>query len=142
MDNAWPEGTAPPGATAGNSEPAAEPAPPAQGTGAAYIAWAENDPDEILLRPITHSGPGFYVTVAVLLCLVAWGAYAYVRQYIDGLGHTGLNRPIFWGVYITNFVFFVGISHAGTLISAILRIAGAEWRRPITRCAEVITTLV
>jgi molybdopterin-containing oxidoreductase family membrane subunit len=40
---------------------------------------------------------------------------------------------------MANFVFFIGISHAGTLISAILRVVGAEWRRPITRCAEVIT---
>jgi molybdopterin-containing oxidoreductase family membrane subunit len=48
----------------------------------------------------------------------------------------------YWGVYITNFVFFIGISHAGTLISAILRLSHAEWRRPITRAAEVITVLV
>ena len=48
-------------------------------------------------------------------------------------------RPVFWGFYITNFVFWIGISHAGTLISAILRLANATWRRPVTRCAEVIT---
>jgi molybdopterin-containing oxidoreductase family membrane subunit len=44
-----------------------------------------------------------------------------------------------WGIYIINFVFFIGISHAGTLVSAILRVTGAEWRRPITRMAEAIT---
>ncbi len=53
-----------------------------------------------------------------------------------------MNRPTFWAIYITNFVFFIGISHAGTLISAILRICRAEWRRAITRSAEVITVLV
>ena len=53
-----------------------------------------------------------------------------------------MSRQIFWGVYITNFVFFIGISHAGTLISAILRIAKAEWRRSITRSAELITVIV
>src|SRR5439155_261211 len=47
--------------------------------------------------------------------------------------------PIFWAFYITNFVFWIGISHAGTLISAILRLVNATWRRPVTRCAEVIT---
>ena len=52
----------------------------------------------------------------------------------------GKNRPSFWGLYITTFVFWIGISHAGTLISAILRVVQAEWRRPITRCAEAITT--
>lgn len=44
-----------------------------------------------------------------------------------------------WGVYITNFVYFIGLSHAGTLISAILRIVGAEWRRPFTRASEAVT---
>jgi molybdopterin-containing oxidoreductase family membrane subunit len=50
-----------------------------------------------------------------------------------------MNRPIFWGVYIVNFVFFIGLSHAGTLVSAILRIVNAEWRRPFTRAAEAVT---
>jgi molybdopterin-containing oxidoreductase family membrane subunit len=59
-----------------------------------------------------------------------------------GLGVTGLNRPEYWGIYIIDFVFFIGISHAGTLISAILRVSKAEWRRSITRSAELITVLV
>jgi molybdopterin-containing oxidoreductase family membrane subunit len=67
---------------------------------------------------------------------------SYGYQWIFGLGVTGLNRPVAWGFYITNFVFFIGISHAGTLISAILRLSNAEWRRPITRMAEVITVVV
>jgi molybdopterin-containing oxidoreductase family membrane subunit len=53
-----------------------------------------------------------------------------------------LGQPVSWGFYIINFVFFIGISHAGTLISAILRLSKAEWRRPITRMAEVITAIV
>ena len=52
---------------------------------------------------------------------------------------TGINWPVYWGFYVTNFVFWIGISHAGTLISAILRLVQAGWRRPVTRCAEVIT---
>ena len=98
--------------------------------------------DAILLQPILQTGPKFYVTVAVLLAVIALGAYAYLTQYRQGLGVTGLGRPVYWGFYITNFVFFIGISHAGTLISAILRIVGAEWRRTITRSAEVITVMV
>jgi molybdopterin-containing oxidoreductase family membrane subunit len=82
------------------------------------------------------------VTVAVLLVLVAWGASSYFRQVKYGLGVTGMAEPVSWGLYITNFVFFIGISHAGTLISAILRLTQAEWRRPITRMAEVITVAV
>ena len=98
--------------------------------------------DAILFEPIRKTGKTFYLTLSILLAVILWGVFAYLNQYRHGLGITGLARPIFWGVYITNFVFFIGISHAGTLISAILRLAKAEWRRSITRSAEVITVLV
>ena len=75
----------------------------------------------------------------VLLALIGLGFYAWVYQYISGLGVTGMNRPVYWGVYLTNFVFFIGLAHSGTFISAILRLAGAEWRKPLTRAAEAIT---
>lgn len=98
--------------------------------------------DEALVRPITHSGWGFRWTVVILSLITLWGVFAWIYQLNGGLGVTGMNRPTFWGIYITNFVFFIGISHAGTLISAILRLCRAEWRRAITRSAEVITVLV
>jgi len=98
--------------------------------------------DAILLEPIRRTGKAFYLTLFILVTVILWATFAYLFQYRNGLGVTGLARPIFWGVYITNFVFFIGISHAGTLISAILRLAKAEWRRSITRSAEVITVLV
>jgi Ni/Fe-hydrogenase subunit HybB-like protein len=102
----------------------------------------EVEEDGILFEPIRKTGKTFYLTLLILGAFILWGVYAYHYQYRHGLGVTGLARPIFWGVYITNFVFFIGISHAGTLISAILRLAKAEWRRSITRSAEVITVLV
>jgi Ni/Fe-hydrogenase subunit HybB-like protein len=98
--------------------------------------------DWALVRPIVESNTRFWIVVAVLLSGIALGATAYVYQVRTGLGVTGMNRPVYWGIYIINFVFFIGISHAGTLISAILRLAGAEWRRAITRSAEVITVMV
>ena len=94
---------------------------------------------ERTVAPIRHTGWGFYAAVVPLLLVIGWGVYAYFVQLHYGLGETGMNRPLYWGVYMANFVFFIGISHAGTLISAILRVTSAEWRRPITRCAEVIT---
>ena len=97
------------------------------------------DIDAALFAPLLHTNKIFYVAIAVLVTLVIFGAYALVRQWIDGLGVTGMNRPVFWGVYIINFVFFIGLSHAGTLVSAILRIVKAEWRRPFTRAAEAVT---
>ena len=98
-----------------------------------------DDRESVLFRPIEQTGRKFYVAVGLLLIVIAWAAFSYSRQIARGLSVTGLNRPVYWGMYITNFVFFIGISHAGTLVSAILRVFGAEWRRPITRAAEVIT---
>jgi Ni/Fe-hydrogenase subunit HybB-like protein len=98
----------------------------------------EYDP---LYKPIGRAGRSFSLIVSVLAGFVLLGIAAYVYQWRNGLGVTGLSRQIFWGVYITNFVFFIGISHAGALIAAILRISKAEWRRPITRAAELTTVL-
>jgi Ni/Fe-hydrogenase subunit HybB-like protein len=98
--------------------------------------------EDILLAPIAQTGPGFYWAVTGLSVFILWGALAYAVQFSEGLGVTGLQEPVSWGFYVTNFVFFIGISHAGTLISAILRLSRAEWRRPITRMAEVITAMV
>jgi Ni/Fe-hydrogenase subunit HybB-like protein len=98
--------------------------------------------DDILYQPILKTSKTFYLSFAILSLVVLFAAFAYFKQFKYGLGVSGLNSPIFWGVYITNFVFFIGVSHAGTLISAILRISKAEWRRSITRSAEVITVLV
>jgi Ni/Fe-hydrogenase subunit HybB-like protein len=95
-----------------------------------------------LLRSVQKTGRAFWIFAGVLLALWLWGMFAYLTQLRRGLGVTGLNVPVYWGLYITNFVFFIGISHAGTLISAILRLCRAEWRRSITRAAEVITVLV
>jgi len=98
--------------------------------------------DAELLRPILQSGTGFRVTTTLLILFILGCWTIFGRQLLYGLGVTGLNQPVTWGFYIVNFVFFIGISHAGTLISAILRLSNAEWRRPITRMAEVITVVV
>jgi Ni/Fe-hydrogenase subunit HybB-like protein len=101
--------------------------------------YRESGLERIVLNPLRHTTMQFYLVMGVLALVFLWGAVSLVRQWILGLGVTGLNRPIYWGIYLTNFVFFIGISHAGTLISAILRVTQAEWRRPITRIAEAIT---
>ncbi len=98
--------------------------------------------DVQLLAPIEQSGAGFRVASSLLLLILLAGWVVFGRQLLYGMGVTGLNQPVVWGFYIVNFVFFIGISHAGTLISAILRLSKAEWRRPITRMAEVITVVV
>src|SRR3989449_6446024 len=94
---------------------------------------------EDLLGPILETSPRFYLTVALLGAIVLAGLSTWFYQMYNGLGVTGDSWPVFWAFYITNFVCWIGISHAGTLISAILRLVNATWRRPVTRCAEVIT---
>ncbi len=99
-------------------------------------------PDQInqdLLRPLFRTSWRFFAAFVPLALLVLAAYAAFVYQMWTGIGVAGIRRPVFWGFYITNFVFWIGISHAGTLISAILRLANATWRRPVTRCAEVIT---
>jgi Ni/Fe-hydrogenase subunit HybB-like protein len=94
---------------------------------------------EDLLRPLFHTSWRFYTGVGILVAIGLAGIAAFFYQVSSGMGVAGITRPVFWGFYITNFVFWIGISHAGTLISAILRLVNAGWRRPVTRCAEAIT---
>jgi molybdopterin-containing oxidoreductase family membrane subunit len=81
----------------------------------------------------------WYLLAAALGTVVAWGFLAFLYQVMTGMSVTGKNRPVMWGFYITGFVFWVGMSHSGTLVSAILRLSQANWRRPILRAAEVMT---
>ncbi len=95
--------------------------------------------NEDLMRPLQGVSARYLVILAFFVAIVLAGFFAWGWQVNHGIGVSGLRRPVFWGFYITNFVFWIGLSHAGTLISAILRLANATWRRPVTRCAEVIT---
>ena len=95
--------------------------------------------NEDLLRPLSGVSPRYLTVLACMAAIVAAAIYAFGWQVYSGIGVAGIRRPVFWGFYITNFVFWIGLSHAGTLISAILRLCNATWRRPVTRCAEVIT---
>ena len=92
-----------------------------------------------LLISILNSPKWFFGTVSVLGIgvLIAMSTAGFMIN--QGFGVTGLNRPVMWGFFITNFVFWIGISHAGVMLSAILRLSKAEWRRPATRAAEILT---
>ena len=95
--------------------------------------------EQHLLDSLHATSGRYYALVGGLVAIIIWGLIAYGVQLRYGLGVTGLRDNFMWGVYITNFVFFIGVSHVGALMSAILRLTGAEWRRPITRMAEAIT---
>jgi len=102
---------------------------------------AEIDRDEILIKPVESAGKNYYITVFILGAIILLAVIAYIYQLNAGLTVTGMSRQVFWGIYITDFVFFIGISHAGALIVAVLRIVDADWRRPISRCAELVTVV-
>ncbi len=92
-----------------------------------------------LLRPMRYTSLAYRRMTLLLLMVIGWGMFCFIYQAMVGLGVTGLRRPVFWGFFVTDFVFWIGISHAGTLISAILRLTNATWRYPVTRAAEAIT---
>lgn len=77
-----------------------------------------------------------WTALLMILCLV--GAFAYYRQLKHGLSVTNMGDYVSWGIYISNFVFFVAISLVGSLITAIFRLANIHWSTPLTRIAEII----
>jgi Ni/Fe-hydrogenase subunit HybB-like protein len=87
------------------------------------------------------SRPGKVWWILFLLSLAGVGLFfgAWSRVVVQGIGVTGLMSPVGWGVLITTFVFWVGIAHSGTLISAILFLFRAPWRQSIYRAAEAMT---
>ena len=78
------------------------------------------------------------IWVGVLLAFCTLGLVAYIMQLKNGLVVTGLRDYVSWGIYISNFVFFVAISLVGSLITAVLRLTQAKWSTPLTRIAEII----
>jgi Ni/Fe-hydrogenase subunit HybB-like protein len=77
-----------------------------------------------------------WVAFLIVICLL--GAFAYYRQLKYGLVVTNMRDYVSWGIYISNFVFFVAISLVGSLITAIFRLADIHWSTPLTRIAEII----
>src|SRR5512141_2360101 len=78
---------------------------------------------------------GFFIGFAIVMLLL----YAVGTLFINGVGIFGINIPVGWGFDITNFVWWIGIGHAGTLISAILLLFRQQWRTSINRFAEAMT---
>ncbi len=77
-----------------------------------------------------------WTAILILLCLI--GLFAYYRQLRYGLVVTHMGDYVSWGIYISNFVFFVAISLVGSLVTAIFRLGNIHWSTPLTRIAEII----
>lgn len=79
------------------------------------------------------------IVIAILLTIA--GLISGIYTFIYGLESWGINTKVIWGVAIVNFVFWIGNSHSGTLISAILYLFRQNWRHPIHRIAETMTII-
>jgi len=118
--------------------------PPPPATAAIDLTRSPYAPPESRINAdvmaVTKGGGWQYLLLLGLAVLgVIQAAFTLALQTYDGLGIAGYQSPVFWGVYIITFVFWIGIGHAGTLISAILFLFRAKWRNAINRSAEAMT---
>ena len=107
--------------------------------------WIDGDPtlrditDDVMRPLITRPDAAWWAAFAVAASALAIGAASVTYEVTTGIGTWGLNKTVGWAFDITNFVFWVGIGHAGTLISAILLLLRQQWRTAISRSAEAMT---
>lgn len=101
----------------------------------------EKSPLREFAPQLEHTGIKGYIWIAFLVAVIALGVYALLMQILHGHEITGMRDNVVWGVYIVNFIFFMGISYAGALISGALHLFRTAWRKPIIRMAEFITVI-
>jgi molybdopterin-containing oxidoreductase family membrane subunit len=98
-----------------------------------------SDVNRDVLATLRTPGPLYFAWMCVIGLLLAAFLTAWSYQIYIGMGAAGKRAPQMWAMYITSFVFWIGIGHAGTLISAILYLFRARWRTSIFRAAEAMT---
>src|SRR5512142_3411506 len=97
------------------------------------------DVNREILRTLFHPPLVYYLVVGLLLIGVVWALACWAYQISTGMGSAGYHPSVMWVTYIVNFVFWIGIAHSGTLISAILYLFRAKWRTAISRASEAMT---
>lgn len=101
--------------------------------------------DKTLLRDLTPeietTSGKWYVVFSTFFIIFCIGIYGLIRQIDKGHIVTGMRDNVVWGVYIVNFIFFMGLSYAGALISGVLHLFRTGWRKPVIRLAELITVI-
>ncbi len=102
------------------------------------ISFAQINDD--VVRSLVVTGRNYYITLAISIlvtfaCFV--GPWFYQLRY--GIGAAGMNHPTVWGTYLASFIFWIGLSHSGTLLSAVLHLTNSEWRKAMYRSAEAMT---
>jgi molybdopterin-containing oxidoreductase family membrane subunit len=95
--------------------------------------------DDVCRQVEAKPNPTWLAALAVSIAVLGYGSYCVWMTWWEGIGRWGLNKTVGWAWDITNFVWWVGIGHAGTLISAILLLFRQKWRTSINRAAEAMT---
>ena len=106
------------------------------GPGQTYASVTDKITSQVLTKKFK---PGWLLLVSLSLLIVGLLLFAIANLLIRGVGIWGINIPVGWGFAIVNFVFWIGIGHAGTLISAFLLLLHQQWRTSINRFAEAMT---
>ncbi len=106
------------------------------GPGHTFASVTDKISSIVLTRPV---GKGWIFGFFVSFCLTMVLLYSILYLIVAGIGIWGVNVPVAWGFAIINFVWWIGIGHAGTLISAVLLLLNQEWRTSINRFAEAMT---
>ena len=93
-----------------------------------------------VVRSIVETGPNYYIALATAFALtLACFFFPWFYQLYYGIGAAGMNHPGVWGTYLASFIFWIGLSHSGTLLSCVLHITNSSWRTAMYRSAEAMT---
>ncbi len=101
--------------------------------------------DKKLIRDLTpeieKTSIKWYITFFIFFAFFVVGVYGLILQIDKGHIVTGMRDNVVWGFYIVNFIFFMGLSYSGALISGVLHLFHTGWRKPVIRMAELITII-
>ncbi len=98
------------------------------------------DVNNDIVRSLVETGPKYYtaLTVAIFVTFACF-LFPWFYQLYYGIGAAGHNHPAVWGTYLASFIFWIGLSHSGTLLSCVLHITNSAWRKAMYRSAEAMT---
>ncbi len=103
-----------------------------------HISYADVNRD--VVRSLVETGRGYYVSLALaVIVMIVCFFFPWFYQLFYGLGAAGMNHPSVWGTYLANFIFWIGLSHSGTLLSCVLHLTNSPWRKAMYRSAEAMT---
>jgi molybdopterin-containing oxidoreductase family membrane subunit len=98
------------------------------------------DVNDDVVRSLVVTGRNYYITLCIsVFVMFACFFFPWFYQLYYGIGAAGMNSPTVWGTYLASFIFWIGLSHSGTLLSCVLHITNSEWRKAMYRSAEAMT---